>query len=157
MTPATLAHRVAHTIWTTRRGVGVLVGLLMAIIGLLLYAVLTASPAQVVEYGATIIAPERGEYCPGEIMRYPVQVSVGASDLPVIWRITEAWQRDSGVIVTETARSWELPIVRPLDVQATATRTVPALAPGMYWLNHVAQNGETTAYTVGPVTVRNCP
>lgn len=157
MTPATLARKAAHTMWTTRRGVGVLVGLLMAVIGLLLYAIVTAAPARVVEYGATIITPDRAEYCPGDAMRYPVQVTVLGSDLPVIWHIVEGWQRDGGVVMTETTRSWELPIVRPLDVQATATRTVPDLAPGVYWLNHVAQNGETTAYTVGPVKIMECP
>jgi hypothetical protein len=111
-----------------------------------------------VEYGATVIAPEQAEYCPGDAMRYPVNVRVLGADLPVIWHVVEAWQREGGVVLQSTAVSYEIPLVRPLDVSATAARFVPDLAPGVYWLNHVAQNGETTAYTVGPVTVKaDCP
>jgi len=153
MTPAMLAQRM----WTTRRGVGALVGLLMAVIGLLLYAILTMAPAQMVEYGSQVIQPERSAYCPGETMRYPVRVSVRGVDLPVIWHVVEAWQREGGVVLQSTAVSYEIPLVRPLSIDATASRTVPDLAPGVYWLNHVAQSGEATAYTVGPVTIQDCP
>ena len=153
MTPAMLAQRM----WTTRRGVGALVGLLMAVIGLLLYAILTMAPAQVVEYGATVIRPERSAYCAGETMRFPVSVSVRGADLPVIWHVAEAWQREGGVVLQSTAVSYEIPLVRPVDIDATASRAVPDLTPGVYWLNHVAQNDETTAYTVGPVTIEDCP
>lgn len=153
MTPAMLAQRL----WTTRRGVGALVGLLMAVIGLLLYAILTMAPPRVVEYGSEIIQPERSVYCPGETMRYPVRVTVLSNDLPVIWHVVEAWQRDGGVALQTTAVSYEIPLVRPLDIEAMAGRAVPDLPAGVYWLNHVAQNGEVTAYTVGPVTIQDCP
>lgn len=153
MTTAMLAQRL----WTTRRGVGALVGLLMVVIGLLLYAILTMAPAQVVEYGSQVIQPERSTYCPGETMRYQVTVTVLGEDLPVIWHVVEAWQRNSDVVLQSTTVSYEIPLVRPLDIKTTAQRAVPDLSPGVYWLNHVAQNGETTAYTVGPVTIQDCP
>lgn len=154
MTPATLA----HTLWTTRRGVGALVGLLMAVIGLLLYAIVTSAPAQIVEYGAAVIAPDRSEYCPGETMTYLVTVTVHEWDVPVILEIVEAWYRErDGVTLQTTAVSRRIPVLRPVTVQANAQRTVLDLAPGVYWLDHINENGSAQAYTVGPVTILDCP
>jgi hypothetical protein len=153
MTPATLA----HTLWTTRRGVGLMVGGLMAIMGLLLYAIITSGPRDIVIYGSLVIAPERSEYCPGDIMLYPVEVVIDADDVPVILRVNEAWYREAdGVTLRVTATSYELPILRPVNVNATARRVVPDLAPGVYWLDHISVNGRAEAYTVGPVTVKDC-
>lgn len=152
MTPAILAHKI----WTTRRGVGALAALLMALIGVLLYLIITASPPRIVEYGSTIIEPDRAGYCPGETMRYPVEIKVNAADLPVILRVVEAWERSDGIVLQSTAVVYEMPLVRPVNLKATASRTIPDLRPGVYWLNHVSENGETKAYTVGPVTVLDC-
>jgi hypothetical protein len=157
MTPTTLARKAAHTMWTTRRGVGILVGLLMVIIGLLLYAIITSGPAQVVEYGSTVIAPDQGAYCPGETMTYPVTVSVFEHDLPVTLEVNEVWWRErDGLTLQSTARVYKLPLLRPVNVQATARRTVPDLEPGVYWFDHISENGRTEAYTVGPVTIKEC-
>lgn len=152
MTPATFAHRI----WTTRRGVGMMLALLLLALVFLLYAIIASEPARVVSYGTTVIQPARAELCPGDLLRYPVDVNVAPSDLPVIWHVVEAWQRDDGLVLQSTSVSYEIPIVRPVQVSATAARTVPELPPGVYWLNHVAQDGRTTAYTVGPVTIREC-
>lgn len=154
MTPATLV----HTLWTTRRGVGALVGLLMIVIGLLLYAIVASAPTQVVQYGSAVIAPERSEYCPGETMTYPVTVTVHEQDVPVILYVAEAWYRErDGITLQSTAISYQMPILRPVTVQANAHRIVPDLAPGVYWLDHMSENGRAEAYTVGPVTIKDCP
>lgn len=133
-----------------------MVALLMALIGGLLYVIIATSPPQIVEYGSAVIAPERAKYCPGETMRYPVTVKVNAADLPVILHVVEAWERSDGVVLQSTANVSTIPLVRPVDLQTTASRTIPELKPGVYWLNHVSENGETKAYTVGPVTVLDC-
>jgi len=129
----------------------------MVTIGLLLYAIITSGPAQVVEYGSTVIAPDQGEYCPGEAMTYPVTVIVHEHELPVILYVTEAWYRETdGITLQSTARVYQLPLLRPVNVQATARRTVPELAPGIYWFDHISENGRIEAYTVGPVRIKDC-
>ena len=152
MTPALLIHRI----WSTRRGVGGLIAL-MLVVGALLYAT-WAGMAQrrpvVVRYGAEVIAPEDATLCPGDVLRYPVHVTVNADELPAIQYIIEAWYSVKiGVPLRATVYEETLPLVRPINIQTTARRIVPDVPPGVYWLDHVTRNGRTMAYTVGPVTV----
>lgn len=156
MTTIMLARRV----WSTRRGMGLLIGAMMLVTMALLYMILSnvSQRPEVVRYGSVVIAPDQPVLCPGETLTYPVSVTVLESDLPVLLHVVEAWHRESdGLTLQSTARSYELPILRPVDVQATARRVTPDLAPGVYWLDHVSVNGTTEAYTVGPVEIRPCP
>ncbi len=155
MTPVT----IARTLWTTRRGVGLLIVTMMAAVALLLYAILldVQSRPVVVEYGSAIYAPDKAAYCPGEEMRFPVEVLVLAHELPSIAHVVEAWRREAdGVTLQTTARSYELPLVRPVEVRTTARRLIPDLPAGVYWLDHVSVNGREDAYTVGPVVIEEC-
>lgn len=156
MTPAMLAHKI----WTTRRGVGLLLTAMMLAVGVLLYIILASVPqrAQVVDYGSAVYTPDKPSYCPGDTMTYHVRVVVRSEDLPALLRVVEAWHREAdGITLQSTARTFELPLVRPVDVQTVARRAVPDLAPGVYWLDHVSQNGSVAGYTVGPVTIEDCP
>ena len=154
MTPAVLAHKI----WTTRRGVGLLISAMMLAVLALTYAILVnADHRQVVSYGSVVYAPTPASVCPGDSITYPVEVTVTADDLPALSRVVEAWRRDAdGVTLQTTARVYELPLVRPVTVRTTARRTAPNLPAGVYWLDHVSQNGKTTGYTVGPVTILDC-
>ena len=87
MTPAV----IVRSIWTTRRGFGMVIAALMLAIVLLLYSIVASYPHQVVRYGSTVIAPERLSYCPGDVMRYPVHVSVDAAHLPTVLHVVEGW------------------------------------------------------------------
>jgi len=156
MTPATLVHRI----WTTRRGVGVLIVAMMATITMLLYSILSNAQSQslVVSYGSIIYTPDQSEYCPGEIMTFPVDLQVSPDSLPSIRNVVEAWRRDSdGVVLESTGRSFSVPLIQPMDLTITARRTVPDVKAGVYWLDHVSENGVTSGYTVGPVRIKDCP
>ena len=155
MTPAVLARKI----WTTRRGVGLLIAAMMLATTVLLYMIALdiTQQAEIVSYGSRIITPHEAAYCPGETMTYDVAVSVSANDLPIILHVVEAWYRAAdGITLQSTARVYELPILRPVNVQAVARRTVPDLPPGVYWLDHVSQNGKIEGYTVGPVEIMSC-
>ena len=91
-------------------------------------------------------------------MTYPVSVVVLEHELPVVIDVAEAWYREAdGITLQSTGRSYQLPVLRPVNVQTMARRTVPDLAPGVYWLDHISENGRVESYTVGPVTIKNCP
>lgn len=155
MTPAILANKL----WSTRRGVGLLIAALMVTMALLLYAILmdTQRRAVVVSYGSAVYAPDREMYCPGEEMRFPVQVEVTANELPTIAHVVEAWRRDKdGLTLQTTTRVYELPLVRPIEIRTTALRLIPDLSAGVYWFDHVSINGRADAYTVGPVKILDC-
>ena len=155
MTPTVLAHKL----WSTRRGVGLLIVALLAVIVALLYAIMmdTTRDIVTVRYGSAIYAPDKPAYCPGEIMVYPVQVDVLPSELPLVRRVTEAWRRDQdGVTLQSTANSYNLPLVAPISVSTSARRAIPDLPAGVYWLDHVSENGAITGYTVGPVMIKVC-
>lgn len=156
MTTTTLVRRI----WSTRRGIGLLIAAMMLATMALLYMILdnVSRRPEVVRYGSVVIAPDQPAYCPGETMTYPVRVSVLEGDLPVVLHVVEAWYREAdGITLQTTARVYELPILRPVSVQATARRIVPDVAPGVYWLDHMSQNGKIETYTVGPVEIRPCP
>lgn len=152
MTPVALVQHV----WTTRRGVGLVIAALVAGIVLLLYS-LAGNQPRVVQYGSAVIAPEQPSYCPGDAMRYEQHFTVYPSELPAILDVSEAWHNAAtGLTLRATATDYRIPLVRPSDLTATVTRTVPDLPPGVYWFDHVATNGERTGYTVGPVEVLAC-
>lgn len=149
MTPAAIVQHV----WTTRRGVGLVIAALVLGIAMLLYS-LAGNHPQVVQYGSAVIAPEKSSYCPGDTMRYQVHVRVDASELPSVSTVHEGWYSVArGVVLRDTVTERTFPLLRPSDTAATASRTVPDVEPGKYWYDHVSRNGRTEAYTVGPITV----
>lgn len=153
MTPVAIVRNV----WTTRRGMGMTIAALVAGIALLLYSLADSAHVHIVEYGSAVIAPEKPAYCPGDAMRYEQHFVVYPSELPAILDVSEAWHNAAtGLTLRATATDYRIPLVRPSDLTATVSRTVPYLPPGVYWLDHVAVNGERTGYTVGPVEVLFC-
>ena len=153
MTPVALVQHV----WTTRRGVGLVIVALVLGIAALLYSLADNAPPRIVEYGSAVIAPDRASYCPGDVMQFEQQFVVYPADLPTILDVVEAWHSETtGLTLRATATSYRLPLVRPEDFVLQVSRTIPDLPPGVYWLDHVATNGHTTGYTVGPVEVLFC-
>mgnify|MGYP000981076974 CR=1 FL=1 len=149
MTPVALVQHV----WTTRRGVGLVIAALVLGIAMLLYS-LAGNQPRVVQYGSAIIAPEKASYCPGETLRYQVHVEVDAHSLPSVSRIYEGWYSVArGVVLRDTVTELTIPLLRPTDIDATASRVVPDVEPGEYWYDHVSRNGRIEAYTVGPIEV----
>ena len=150
MTPVAIVRNV----WTTRRGMGVTIAALVAGIALLLYSLAGSASPRIVEYGSAVIAPEKSSYCPGETMRYQVHVIVDAGELPSVSIVNEGWYSVArGVVLRETVTQMTFPLVRPTDIEATASRIIPDVEPGEYWYDHVSRNGRIEAYTVGPITV----
>lgn len=149
----TRAYSLAVNVWTTRRGVGVVIAMLVIGIAVVLYSLATGT-TQVVRYGSAIIAPEQASYCPGDTLRYHVHVVVDPQNLPSVSKVHEGWYSvDHGVVLRDTVTELTIPIVRPADIHATAIRVVPDVPPGVYYYDHVASNGHAEAYSVGPITV----
>ena len=154
MTPAT----IVRVVWTTRRGFGVVIAGLMLAISLLLYSIAMSTPPQVVRYGSDVYVPLEASYCPGDVMRYHNRIVVHAEDVPAILHVVEGWHDEArGITLRSTVSTYELPLVRPTDLDVITTRQIPDLPAGVYWFDHVARNGTTTGYTVGPVVVADCP
>lgn len=125
----------------------------------LLYVVATGytDNAPVVRYGSQVIAPVDDVLCPGEQLTFEQRFEVDAAEVPSVLTIHEAWfSEQRGVVLISTVTVYNVPLVRPYDLTATVSRTVPDLAPGVYWFDHTATNGHTTGYTVGPVVVGVC-
>ena len=149
MTPVALVQHV----WTTRRGVGIVIAALVLGIAMLLYS-LAGNQPRVVQYGSAIIAPEQPSYCPGETLRYQVHVEADAHSLPSVTHIYEGWYSVArGVVLRSTVTEMTIPLLRPTNIDTTASRVVPDVEPGEYWYDHVSQNGRIEAYTVGPIEV----
>ena len=150
MTPVAIVRNV----WTTRRGMGVTIAALVAGIALLLYSLAGSASPRIVEYGSAVIAPEKSSYCPGETMRYQVHVEADAHSLPSVTHIYEGWYSVArGVVLRSTVTEMTIPLLRPTNIDTTASRVVPDVEPGEYWYDHVSQNGRIEAYTVGPIEV----
>ena len=155
MTPVILVQRI----WNTRRGVGSMLIVCTVLVAFAMYAVVTGymEHAPVVQYGSVVIPPHVGTLCPGDALTYDQRFVVDAGDVPAVLEVDEGWYSDArGVVLRSTANHYRLPMVRPYDVTTTVTRTVPELAPGVYWFDHTATNGHTTGYTVGPVEIIFC-
>lgn len=153
MTPAA----IVRTVWTTRQGFLVVIAGLMLAIALLLYSIATSAPVQVVRYGSDVYTPLEASYCPGDTLRFRNRIIVHAEDVPAVLRVVEGWHDDArGITLRSTVTEYALPLVRPADLDVITARTVPDLPAGTYWFDHVATNGHTTGYTVGPVTVVAC-
>lgn len=122
-----------------------------------LTAINISEKPQIVSYGVEVIQPEFSSYCPGDTMAYEVTVTADASHLPAAIHIVESWwHEETGRNITSTSTDYWLAVLREASISAVAVRTVPDLPPGTYWLNHVAVDGKTQAYTVGPMKIRDC-
>ena len=154
MTPAIFATRL----WTTRRGMGLLMTM-MLVVSALVYAIATASihSAAVVEYGSIVYPPLVSDLCPGDTLQYDNHIIVSADEIPAVLHVVEGWHSETtGTTLRATVTVFEYPITRPADFSVLTSRTVPDLPPGVYWFDHVAVNGHATGYTVGPVNVLDC-
>lgn len=151
MTPAT----IVQVFWTTRRGWLMVIAALMLLTGALVYQVAVGMERpEVVKYGSQVITPDVALLCPGDVLSYEQRFVVEEHELPVVLHVVEAWRSvETGLTLRHTASEYRLPLIVPTDLRADVTRPVPDLPPGVYWFDHVATNGRTTAYTVGPVTI----
>lgn len=156
MTPAVLVHKI----WHTRIGVSVLLLSMMIIIGLLIYIILVntqAGAAEVVRYGSSRYVPDKAAYCSGDTMTYTVTLSVNASALPTTHIVDEDWKGTNGITIRATQSTQRIPLVEPTYYSGPARRVIPEfLKPGIYWFDHVSQNGTKKGYRVGPVNVVEC-
>lgn len=118
---------------------------------------ISQSKPKIISFGVEVIAPEFSSYCPGEAMMYGVSVTADASHLPAAVHIVESWYDETnGRNIAATSHDYWLAVLRETNISAKASRAVPDLPSGVYWLDHVAIDGKVQAYTVGPVTIKDC-
>lgn len=155
MTPAVLANKI----WHTKIGVSALLLSTMFVIGLLVYIILvnTLATNEVVRYGSSRYTPDKTAYCPGDTMVYTVTLSVNSSALPTTHVIDEDWKDNRGISIRVTQNTQRIPLVEPTYYSGPARRVIPGFfEPGVYWFDHVSQNGTKKGYRVGPVNVVEC-
>lgn len=153
MTPAALAHKI----WHTKIGVSALLLLIIFIISLLMYVIFTNMQTHVVKYGSSRYSPDKVAYCSGDTMTYTVTLSVNSFGLPATHIIDEDWKTSNGISIRATQSTQRIPLVEPTYYSGPAHRIIPDFfKPGVYWFDHVSQNGTKEGYRVGPVNVVEC-
>lgn len=148
-----------------RRQMIVLLVASLAMLGWLLWGMVadlrSSSISYYIEYGQ----PVNPYLCPGDVLRY--EVDVGVIDSPAELTITESWceKKPDGLCNRATTQEYRLGILRPRNVGTLASRVMPDLPfePGAeleFWhtVRAITNHGiEITGYIVGPVYERdNC-
>lgn len=139
--------------------------LLAATLGLLvwlIYGMVVDLRSTPVSYRVTTIAPVNPYLCPGDQLRYEVQLDV--VNVPVVLSIVESWCQAGadGVCATSKNTVAQQPILTERHVDTIAGRTVPETpffrAGHEYEFWHATTaGGVTTGYIVRPIIIRdNC-
>lgn len=146
-----------------RRRMIVLLVAVLALLTWLVWGMVTDLRSRPVSYRVEYITPVNSYLCPGDALRYEVQLAV--TQTPVILHIVEAWCRPGvgGVCERASTTTYEVPVLTPRSVYTLASRTVPDTPffhkPGeQLEFHHATTDGKTvTGYIVGPVIIRdNC-
>lgn len=128
----------------------------------LVFGMVTDLRSRPVSYLVQRIPPANPYLCPGDSLRYEVELTV--TQVPVVLEITEAWCRAGlgGVCARSLTTVYSVPVLEPRSVYALANRVMPESeffrAGDVVEFWHATTDGKTTTgYIVGPVTVRdNC-
>lgn len=143
--------------------------LLAATLGLLvwlIYGMVVDLRSRPLTYHIEYAQPVNPYLCPGDTLRYEVQVEV--VEVPAVLTVVESWcEADIGGVCNQaTTREYRLGVLRPRQVYALANRIMPDtpfFRPGQeYELWHTTttttNNGTVVSgYVVGPVIVpENC-
>ena len=112
-----------------------------------------------VEYGETIITPDKTDVCPGDVITFPVDITIERGNS--VSRVTEGWCREDGIcprVLQEAPVYYNF--IAPYSTSATARRTVPGLTPGPWQLRHCNETHSTGVVDVVcwqvDVTVKDC-
>lgn len=134
----------------------------LAMLGWLVWGMVSDLRGRPVSYLVQRIQPANPYLCPGDSLRYEVELTV--TQVPVVLEITEAWCRAGlgGVCARSLTTTYTVPVLEPRAVYSIANRTVPEsdfFRPGdQVEMLHATTDGDNvTGYIVGPVTIRdNC-
>lgn len=130
---------------------------LIAIIGYHMWSSLHSNATVV--YGIPYIEPDKQLLCPGDVLRFHVDLSIAT--VPATTRVAETYCRVGidGVCSTSMARTYWLPLLDYRQFNATITRTLPDdpfFRPGDYEFWHASTDTDTNT-TVGyrvPFTIK---
>lgn len=143
-----------------RRQMIVLLIASLALLGWLVWGMVTDLRSRPVSYLVQRIQPVNPYRCPGDALRYEVQVTV--TQVPVILEITESWCKAGlgGICSRALTTTYSVPVLDPRSVYAIANRIVPESdffhAGDVVWFTHATSDHKNvTGYMVGPVTIRN--
>lgn len=132
----------------------------LALLGWLVWGMVADLRRAPVAYKVQSIAPVESYLCPGDQLRYPVELEV--SEVPIILTIVESWCRagPDGVCSQATTVEYQVPVLRPRTIDTMAVRTVPDapfFRPGdKIEYQHATTDGKTvTGYVVEPIVIRN--
>lgn len=135
-----------------------LIGITSLFAGIYLaFASLLQEPA-LVSFGSELYEPTPSVVCPGDMITYPVELSIAYHGEEYVIQIIEAWYSvDKHTLLQSTAKTVNLPVVRDFNMQSITLERVPEnLKPGNYELHSVTINGQGEGYRVGPVIVVEC-
>lgn len=145
-----------------RRQMIVLLVATLALLGWLVWGMVSDLRSRPVDYKVQIIAPVNPYLCPGDQLRYPVVLEV--RETPKVLQITEAWcgVGEAGVCDRASTVVYSVPVLRPRYVDTIAHRTMPDTpffrAGDEIEYHHATTDGDrVTGYIVAPIVVRdNC-
>lgn len=124
-------------------------GLGLALAGLVVYIVRDMATARAISYRETHILPEPAEVCPGDAFTFPVSIAIETPE--TVARVTEGWCRAEDGICPAALQQEPVYInfIEPYTVQAQARRTAPEnMAPGAWQLRHCNE-----AHSSGKISV----
>lgn len=132
----------------------------LALLGWLVWGMVVDLRRRPVVYPVQVIAPNNPYLCPGDTLRYPVEVVTGGE--PAILTVVEAWCRagPAGVCSRDTTVEYKVPVLSARDIETLASRVMPASpffrAGDEIEFHHATTDGKTTTgYIVKPIVVRD--
>lgn len=139
----------------------------LTLLAWLIWGMIVDLRSRPLSYHIQYTQPVNSFLCPGDTLRYEVQIEV--SKVPAALTIVESWceVRTGGVCNQETTRAYQLGVLRPRQVYTLANRTVPDTpffrVPGReleFWHTTTTTTNagvSVTGYSVGPIVIRdNC-
>ena len=157
-------HQAERTIHSTRRLTVIVIALALIVASGLVLLFQAAPPRTIVAYGIAdkvpTIAPIEAEVCPGDVVHFPNVTFVEGGEAVSV-SFADAWCLEglTGSCISVVPRA-DMPLLQPKRITNERSKlNVPAtLEPGVWYYQHVAtlSNDTSSAYIVGPVTIKDC-
>lgn len=131
-----------------RRRMIVLLVVSLALLTWLVWGMVTDLRSRPVSYRVQHIEPVNQFLCPGDVLRYEVELVV--TQVPAILHVVESWcvAGPQGVCMTPPSAEYNLPLLTPRNLYAIASRTMPEsrlfTAGAQVEFHHASSDGKTT-------------
>lgn len=126
-----------------------LCGLLFLLAGLV-WSMLAQINSANVQYTKVVIQPEVSQLCPGDTLKWHVDLVVHED---AVITIVESWCHPGSACQSRYSTRWDNVAMAGNKYHGPSERAVPNLPPGDWELRHASINGRLAIYTV-PFTIK---